>query len=154
MAGKNMARRQPSFKRFGTRCTLDVCADQREGSVCGLHPESARWVGAGMARGRLDESPLRQSDPVVPESDEYALEAGTVIALLPVFTDAPWFHEWVSYGKITLLRGKLSYIADAESTVLLDDRWMDPQTANCGDLAGRWMSCLDGLCIGGIYKAA
>ena len=33
-----------------------------------------------------------------------------MIALLPAWTDAPWFHEFVSYGRITFIRGKLSYV--------------------------------------------
>jgi hypothetical protein len=86
---------------------------------------------------------------------EYALAGGTVIALLPVFTDAPWFHEWVSYGKITLLRGKLSYIGRPGgapfSSMIVE--W-NPQT-----MKRRHGQLLDvvldsGVCIGGIYKAA
>ena len=30
---------------------------------------------------------------------EYAEAGGTVIALLPAWTDAPWFHDYVSYGR-------------------------------------------------------
>jgi hypothetical protein len=42
---------------------------------------------------------------------DYAKSGGTVIALLPAWTDAPWFHDCVSYGRITFLRGKLSYVS-------------------------------------------
>ena len=42
--------------------------DRRTGTVRRLHPQSQEWVDAGMAWRRVDESPLRQSDPVVPES--------------------------------------------------------------------------------------
>jgi DNA N-6-adenine-methyltransferase (Dam) len=40
----------------------------------------------------------------------YARDGGTVIALLPVWSDAPWFHDFMPLGTITLLRGKLSYV--------------------------------------------
>jgi hypothetical protein len=40
----------------------------------------------------------------------YAKDGGTVIALLPAWTDAPWFHDFVSYGRITFIRGKLAYV--------------------------------------------
>ena len=33
-----------------------------------------------------------------------------MIALLPVWSDSPWFHDFMPFGKITLLRGKLSYV--------------------------------------------
>jgi hypothetical protein len=44
---------------------------------------------------------------------EYALAGGTVIALLPVWSDTGWFHSHVRYGEITFLRGKLSYVGRA-----------------------------------------
>jgi hypothetical protein len=41
---------------------------------------------------------------------EYARAGGTVIALLPAWTDADWFHDFVSYGRIAFIRGKLSFV--------------------------------------------
>ena len=40
----------------------------------------------------------------------YAWSGGTVIALLPVWSDAGWFHDDLPFGKVTLLRGKLSFV--------------------------------------------
>jgi DNA N-6-adenine-methyltransferase Dam len=85
---------------------------------------------------------------------EYALAGGTVIALLPVFTDAPWFHVWVSHGKITLLRGKLSYIGRPGvapfSSMIVE--W-NPKTMKRRKGASLDVVLDIGVCVGGMYKA-
>ena len=78
-----------------------------------------------------------------------------MIALLPVWSDAPWFHDFMPLGKITLLRGKLSYVGrngDAPFPSMIVE-W------NSKTVKRRPGKPLDvvldtGVCIGGIYKAA
>ncbi len=143
------------FRRFGTRCTLDVCATEGK-ALCpdfilkaqdGLTQE---WYGVVWMN-----PPYGNLIPWCRKAYEYALAGGTVIALLPVFTDAPWFHEWVSYGKITLLRGKLSYVgrngyAPFPSMIV---EW-NPQTVK--RRRGKPLDVVldTGMCIGGVYKVA
>ena len=54
--------------------------------------------------------PYSDLHPWCAKAYEHAKTGETVIALLPAWTDAPWFHDFVSYGRITFLRGKLSYV--------------------------------------------
>ena len=77
------------FQRFGTRCTLDVCATVGR-ALCA---DFINAPGTGIYRW-------------VAKAVTYARDGGTVIALLPVWSDAPWFHDFMPSGKITLLRGQ------------------------------------------------
>ena len=75
--------------------------------------QGAGWSQTAVARNCLDKSTLQRSGELVPKGVRYALAGGTVIALLPVWSDAGWFHSHVRYGEITFLRGKLSYVGRA-----------------------------------------
>jgi hypothetical protein len=44
------------------------------------------------------------------KAHEYAQAGGMVIALLPAWTDAPWFRDFVQLSRITFIRGKLSFV--------------------------------------------
>jgi hypothetical protein len=48
---------------------------------------------------------------VVPQGIDYAQADGTVIALLPAWTDAAFFHDYCALGKITFLRNRLVFRA-------------------------------------------
>jgi hypothetical protein len=78
-----------------------------------------------------------------------------VIALLPVWSDAPWFHDFVPFGKITLLRGKLSYIGRSGvapfASMIVE--W-NPQTVKRRQDRPLDVVLDTGVCIGGVYKAA
>jgi phage N-6-adenine-methyltransferase len=101
------------FRRFGADCTLDVCATKGKAMCPSFFTKEQdglkqRW------RGTVWMNPP-YSDLVnwCRKAYEYALAGGTVIALLPVWSDAGWFHSHVRYGEITFLRGKLSYVGRA-----------------------------------------
>jgi phage N-6-adenine-methyltransferase len=98
------------FKRFGTGCTLDVCASKGR-AMCADYITKAQdglkrnWYGVVWLN-----PPYSDIAPWCAKAVQFAREGGTVVALLPVWSDAPWFHELVCYGEITFLRGKLSYV--------------------------------------------
>jgi hypothetical protein len=50
--------------------------------------------------------PYSHIHPWCQKAYEYARAGGAV----PAWTDAPWFHDVASYGRITFIRGKLSFI--------------------------------------------
>jgi phage N-6-adenine-methyltransferase len=98
------------FKRFGSGCTLDVCATT-ETAVCRDHFTKAHdglkrpWHGTVWMN-----PPYSDLHTWCAKAYEYAQAGGMVIALLPAWTDAPWFHDFVSFGRITFIRGKLSFV--------------------------------------------
>jgi DNA N-6-adenine-methyltransferase (Dam) len=98
------------FRKFGSACTLDVCATTGK-AMCLEHFTKAqdglklRWHGRVWCN-----PPYSSLYPWCAKAFKYAKAGGTTIALLPAWTDAPWFHDFVSYGRITFLRGKLSYV--------------------------------------------
>jgi phage N-6-adenine-methyltransferase len=98
------------FRKFGANCTLDVCATPGK-AMCAEHFTKGtdglkqRWVGTVWMN-----PPFSDLHRWCAKAYEYAKSGGKVVALLPAWTDAPWFHEFVALGKITFLRGKLSYV--------------------------------------------
>jgi phage N-6-adenine-methyltransferase len=98
------------FSRFGSACTLDVCATPGK-AMCAEHFTKAQDGLKQQWRGTVWMNPP-YSDllPWCAKAYEYAKSGGTVIALLPTWTDSPWFHDHVAFGHITFLRGKLSYV--------------------------------------------
>jgi phage N-6-adenine-methyltransferase len=98
------------FSRFGSACTLDVCATTGK-AMCAVYFSKTQdglkqsWHGTVWMN-----PPYSNLNPWCAKAYEYAQAGGTVIALLPAWTDAPWFHDFVSYGRITFIRGKLSYV--------------------------------------------
>jgi hypothetical protein len=143
------------FKRFGTRCTLDVCATKGK-ALCtdfilkALDGLTQEWHGVVWMN-----PPYGNLMPWCRKAYEYALAGGTVIALLPVWSDAPWFHDFVPFGKITLLRGKLSYIGRSGvapfASMIVE--W-NPQTVKRRQDRPLDVVLDTGVCIGGVYKAA
>jgi phage N-6-adenine-methyltransferase len=98
------------FRQFGSACTLDVCA-KSDTAMCPVYFTKEqdglkrRWHGKAWMN-----PPYSDLHPWCAKAFEYAKAGGTVIALLPAWTDAPWFHEFVGYGRITFIRGKLSFV--------------------------------------------
>jgi phage N-6-adenine-methyltransferase len=97
------------FARFGADCTLDVAASRRN-SKCkhwftkkqnGL---KRKWYGIVWMN-----APYRDLMEWCKKAVEYARSGGRVIALLPAWTDAAWFHDYVPFGRVTLLRSRLSF---------------------------------------------
>jgi phage N-6-adenine-methyltransferase len=96
-------------KRYAAHCTLDVAASD-ENHVCpkwftkkqnGLKQE---WLGTVWMN-----PPYSNLPPWCIKAVEHAESGGTVIALLPAWTDAKWFHDYVSLGKVTYLRNRLKF---------------------------------------------
>jgi DNA N-6-adenine-methyltransferase (Dam) len=78
------------FRRFGAHCTLDVCATLGRALCADFIPKAKNgltqdWHGV-----------VRLNPPYT--------------GIYRVWSDAPWFHDFMPFGKITLLRGKLSYV--------------------------------------------
>jgi hypothetical protein len=40
---------------------------------------------------------------------EAAQQGAVVVALLPIFTDTAWFHDYASHAEIEVLRGRLQF---------------------------------------------
>jgi hypothetical protein len=68
IAGKNMARRACNLSTLRRSLHTRCLRDRRTGAMRRLHPEGQGRVDRGVAWRRVDESSLRQSDPVVSES--------------------------------------------------------------------------------------
>jgi len=98
------------FKRFGAACTLDVCATAGK-AMCAQHFTKAddglerQWNGIAWMN-----PPYGDLRSWCAKAYEYAKSGGTVIALLPAWTDTSWFHDFVCHGRITFIRGKLAYV--------------------------------------------
>jgi hypothetical protein len=143
------------FRRFGTRCTLDVCATVGRALCADFIPKAKNGLTQEWHGVVWLNPPYSGIYRWVAKAVAYARDGGTVIALLPVWSDAPWFHDFMPFGKITLLRGKLSYVgrngyAPFPSMIV---EW------NSKTVKRRKGTPLDvvldtGMCIGGVYKAA
>ena len=86
----------------------------------------------------------------------YALAGGTVIALLPVFTDAPWFHHWVPFWQDhPVARQAVATWPDQGSAPFssMIVEW-NPQTVKRRQGEPLDVVLDTGVCIGGIYKPA
>ena len=87
------------FQRFGSACTLDVCATAGK-AMCTKHFTKAQdglkrpWHGTVWMN-----PPYSVLYPWCAKAYKYAKAGGTVIALLPAWTDAPWFHDFVGCGR-------------------------------------------------------
>jgi phage N-6-adenine-methyltransferase len=103
------------FARYGKHCTLDVaaspalakCPDYFTRQDNGL---KRRWHGVVWLN-----PPFSDIAPWVRRALEYAQVGGTVIALLPVWTDAEWFRDYAPFGRITFLRKRVAYIGKSGS---------------------------------------
>jgi hypothetical protein len=98
------------YQRFGTKCTLDVCATPGKTMCDAFYTKEQdglrrKWHGIVWVN-----PPYSNIGPWCAKAVEYARAGGTTIALLPVWSDAPWFHSHVQYGQITFIRGKLSFV--------------------------------------------
>jgi phage N-6-adenine-methyltransferase len=98
------------FKRFGSDCSLDVCATTGKAMCAAYFSKPQDGLKQGWHGTVWMNPPYSDLYPWCAKAYEYAKAGGTVIALLPAWTDAPWFHDFVSYGRITFIRGKLSYV--------------------------------------------
>ncbi len=83
------------FRRFGTRCTVDVCATVGRALCADFIPKAKNgltqeWHGVVWL------------NPPYSGIYRWVAKAVAVIALLPVWSDAPWFHDFMPLGKITL----------------------------------------------------
>jgi site-specific DNA-methyltransferase (adenine-specific) len=93
------------FVRFGSGCTLDVRATAGK-ATCAEHYTKAQdglsqpWHGTVWMNPPYGDL-LRWCA----KAYQYAKSGGTVIYVLPAWTNALWFHEYVRYGRITFLRG-------------------------------------------------
>ena len=97
------------FRRFGSECTLDVAAS-KENHLCkdyftkqqdGLKEE---WHGVVWMN-----PPYNKPGPWCKKAVEYAESGGKVVALLPAWTDAAFFHDYCALGKVTFIRNRLSF---------------------------------------------
>ena len=106
------------------RFTCDVCATpqlakckkfytpERDGlkqewiGVCWMNPPYSRIAAAKAEElGRMQSSLGKW----VRKAYEAAQKGAVVVALLPMFTDTAWFHDYASHATIELLRGRLQY---------------------------------------------
>jgi site-specific DNA-methyltransferase (adenine-specific) len=53
--------------------------------------------------------PYKDAYPWSRKGVEYAEAGGTVIALLPAWTDSKFFHNYCSLGRITFIRNRLEF---------------------------------------------
>jgi phage N-6-adenine-methyltransferase len=98
------------FKRFGAACTLDVCATADKAMCATFFTKEQDGLKQAWHGTVWLNPPYSHIHPWCQKAYEYARAGGAVIALLPAWTDAPWFHDVASYGRITFIRGKLSFI--------------------------------------------
>ena len=111
-------RRAPTkiFERFGKKCTLDVAATA-DNALCPSHFTKKQdglkqdWHGTVWMN-----PPYSDALPWCQKAVEYARSGGTVIALLPAWTDAKFFHECCSLGHIRFLRNRLIFGEDGSHT--------------------------------------
>ena len=98
------------FERFGKGCSFDVCATA-ETAMCDSFYTKQQDGLKQPWRGKVWMNPPDSNiSPWCAKAYEYAKAGGTIIALLPAWTDAPWFHEYVRFGRITFIRGKLGFV--------------------------------------------
>lgn len=98
------------FRRFGTGCTLDVCA-KADTTMCHTYFTKEQDGLKRRWRGRVWMNPPYSAiNQWCKKAYSYAQSGGTTIALLPAWTDAPWFHDYAAFGHITFIRGKLGFV--------------------------------------------
>jgi phage N-6-adenine-methyltransferase len=104
------------FERFGSRCTLDVAASPRNAKCKKFYTKEQdglkqRWNGIVWMN-----PPYRDLAAWCAKGVEYAKQGGTVIALLPAWTDAAWFHDYIPMSRVTLLRSRLTFARMAHAS--------------------------------------
>jgi phage N-6-adenine-methyltransferase len=98
------------FRRFGSACTLDVCATPDKTMCADYYTKEQDALKQPWHGVVWMNPPYRNLIAWCRKAYEYARSDGSVIALLPAWTDAPWFHDYAAaFGRITFLRGKLSF---------------------------------------------
>jgi phage N-6-adenine-methyltransferase len=98
------------FRQFGSPCTLDVCATTDRAMCTKFFTKEQDDLKRSWNGTVWMNPPYSDINSWCRKAYEYARAGGTVIALLPAWTDADWFHDFVSYGRITFIRGKLSFV--------------------------------------------
>jgi phage N-6-adenine-methyltransferase len=109
--GRSDERRTPRaiFQRFGAGCTLDVAATDAN-ALCQTYFTrkqdglKQRWHGKAWLN-----PPYSNVAPWCRKAVEYARAGGTIIALLPAWTDGLFFHEYCALGRITFIRNRLIF---------------------------------------------
>jgi phage N-6-adenine-methyltransferase len=110
--GKSDDRRTPKtiFQRFGAGCTLDVAATDAN-ALCPRYFTKKQdglkqpWYGTVWLN-----PPYSNVIPWCQKAVEHARAGGTVIASLPAWTDALFFHEFCALGRITFIRNRLVFL--------------------------------------------
>jgi phage N-6-adenine-methyltransferase len=98
------------FERFGRSCTLDVAASPTTTKCERFFTKrddglKKPWFGIVWLN-----PPYSDPAPWCKKAVVYARSGGRVIALLPAWTDAPWFHDYVSLGRITFLQRRVAFV--------------------------------------------
>lgn len=97
------------FRRFGSNCTLDVAAS-RENHLCkNYFTKKQDGLKQGWHGVVWMNPPYNKPTPWCKKAVEYAESGGTVVGLLPAWTDAPFFHDYCALGKVTFIRNRLSF---------------------------------------------
>jgi phage N-6-adenine-methyltransferase len=110
-AGRQDERQTPEavFRQFGSMCTLDVAASDQN-ALCARYftkkQDGLRQNWSGVA---WMNPPYSNITPWCKKAVEYARGGGRVIALLPAWTDAIFFHDYCALGNITFLRNRLVF---------------------------------------------
>jgi phage N-6-adenine-methyltransferase len=97
------------FAKYGRRCTLDVAATPGN-ALCSAYFTKEQdglkqpWHGIVWLN-----PPYSNILPWCKKAVEYARAGGTVIALLPSWTDAHFFHAYCVLGRITFLKNRLVF---------------------------------------------
>ena len=102
---------QPLFDHYDRayKFTLDVCSTAKLAKCkhfFTIEQDGLKQVWCGVC---WMNPPYSQLSKWVQKAYESALEGAVVVALLPIFTDAAWFHDYASHATIELLRGRLQF---------------------------------------------
>ena len=128
------------LRRFGKRCALDVCATVGRALCADFIPKSQGRVDPGMVGVVWHQPTYSGVFRWVAKALAYAWSGGTVIALLPVWSDAGWFHDALPFGKVTLLRGKLSFVGRNLDDCRVQSAGGEAAAGQAvGHLAGHWL---------------
>jgi phage N-6-adenine-methyltransferase len=103
------------FDRFGRSCTLDVAASPTTAQCSQFFTKRNNGLKKPWHGVVWLNPPYSDPAPWCKKAVAYARAGGKVIGLLPAWTDAPWFHEYVSLGQITFLRRRLAFIGASGS---------------------------------------